>query len=202
VKLVAIFVRHGETEANADHLFRGPLDYPLDEKGIEQAKKVREFLKNRRFMEAYRSAKIRTKQTADEVLPADVPVLVTKNLNAWNVGDLAGKPKTDKNLAFVKKYQTKPAEVIPGGESLLQFRKRVDPMIHRIIRRGEQSGVPTIAFVHSSIVHELSQMFYSDHQKVKVQPGGIIGVFKTPTGYKLKALYGESESPDDQNIGS
>jgi uncharacterized phosphatase len=172
MKPVAYFVRHGSTKLNDEGRFRGPTDIPLDENGKDQAKQLAEYFKGRQFSGAYSSSKKRSKSTLDEILKkAKAPkAKVVKDFDAWNVGDLAGKPKDEDNLKIVKHYQDNPQEKIPGGERLNDFRKRLDPKIMMAIHKGESSEHPTISAVHSSTIHQISHLFHGDHQKVKVRP--------------------------------
>src|ERR1700688_469384 len=184
-KLVAIFVRHGQTEANKEKRFRGAMEIPLDNVGRQQALDARSFLATKLGKQplgnAYSSSKERTRETGSLFFP-DGRTKVIKDFDALNVGKFSGQKKTDENMKEIMHYQKNPDEKIPGGERITDFRKRVDPNISRMIEEGEESGKPTIAFVHSSIIHEVSHLLHHDHNAVKVTPGGIVGVYKRPNG--------------------
>jgi probable phosphoglycerate mutase len=208
MKIVAYFARHGTTEANQEHKFRGPLDIPLDDRGKEDAENLASYFKGRSFSGAFSSSKTRSKDTLDTILKkvknAPKPEAV-KNLDPLNVGDLAGKPKDEKSLKIIQHHQDNPDEKIPGGERLNDFRKRVDPKIMMIIRRGEESGTPSLSVVHSSTIHQISHLFHGNHNAVKVRPGGIVAVYKdpqSPKGYTARAILKESYHPDDKHFGS
>lgn len=203
LKPVAYFVRHGSTELNDAGKFRGPIDVPLDEKGKEQAEGLGDFFKGRKFSAAYHSSKKRTLQTLESILEktkSKVKPKMVKDFDAFNVGELAGKPKDQENLATIRYYQDHPDEKIPGGERLNDFRKRADAKIMMAIRKGELSKYPSISVVHSSIIHELSHLLHGDHNKVKVAPGGVVGVYKDdqdPSGYKAIPLLKEIKHSED-----
>lgn len=203
-KLVALFVRHGSTKLNSDGRFRGPLNPDLDEKGVEQAKTVGQQLKGRSFSSAFTSSKKRSKQTADIALQdlEGSRSRALKQLDPLNIGDFAGQPKNDENMKKIVHYQENPNETIPGGESLNQFRKRVNPKLKMIIRRGEEAGRPSLAFVHSSTIHQLGHLLHNDHNHVKVKPGGTAGVFRGPYGLYVKALTKENRDEKDQHMVS
>ena len=200
-KLIAIFARHGSTKLNDQGKFRGPADPDLDDKGKEQAEQIGKQLKGRSFSGVFTSSKKRSKQTADIALDGKKHKAV-KNLDPLNVGDFAGQPKNDENMKQIVHHQENPDEVIPGGESINQFRARVNPKIKMIIRRGEDSGKPAVAFVHSSTIHQLGHLLHDDHNHVKVKPGGMAGVFKGPLGYYAKALTKESHDEKDKHMVS
>jgi len=204
MSVVAYFVRHGETGLNKEKAFRGPLDVELNEDGHKQAEELRDFFDDSSFSSAFTSDKKRTKATAKTVLGnRKIRLKKVKQLDSYNVGDLAGQPKNEANMALVKYYQEHPDEVIPGGESLNQFRKDADPKIMMVIKRGAAASEPAIAFVHSSIIHEISNLLHGDHQAVKVQPGGVVAVLKMPNGkYKAVAILKESKPHEDKSFGS
>jgi len=176
-RLLAYFVRHGTTTLNATKCFRGPFDPPLDEKGFQDAAKLKEWFKDKELGEAYTSPKLRAQQTAGVLLePHEIEPIVDPNLVAWNVGHLGGKPKAAHNDE-IDYYQNHPDEPIPGGESLNAFKTRLRPTIRHIIKRGMETGLPSIAVAHSSIIHEIGAMFHGHHGAVLVHPGGVVGVF-------------------------
>lgn len=203
LKAVAYFVRHGSTELNDAGKFRGPLDISLDEKGRKQAEELAKFFEGRKFSATYHSSKKRTKQTLDSILgesKSKVKPKLVKDFDAFNVGDLAGKSKSPENLKVIRYYQAHPDEKVPGGERLTDFRKRTDPKIMMVIKKGAASSLPTLSVVHSSIIHEISNLLHGDHNKVKVEPGGVVGVYKDDqdsAGYKAIALLKEITHPED-----
>ena len=204
MSVVAFFVRHGETGLNKNHAFRGPLDVELNEDGHKQAEELKDFFDDSNFSSAFTSDKKRTKATAKTVLgDRKIRLKKVKQLDSYDVGDLSGKPKNEANMALVKYYQDHPDEVIPGGESLSKFRKDSDPKIMMIIKRGAQASEPAIAFVHSSIIHELSHLLHNDHQWAKVQPGGVVAVLKNQDGtFKAVPIFRESKKTEDKSFGS
>jgi broad specificity phosphatase PhoE len=205
-KLVALFMRHGQTEANKERKFRGPLNFPLDNVGRQQALDARRFLAGflggQQLGKAYRSSKDRAKETSDLVLGSGKTQTVP-NFDALNVGNFAGQPKTDENMKAIMHYQKNPNEKIPGGERINDFRARTNPEIKMAISEGEKSGHPTISFVHSSTIHQVSHLLHGDHNAVKVSPGGIVGVYKRPNGgYYASALLHESKNAQDKHMMS
>lgn len=200
-KLIALFVRHGSTEGNSKGLFRGPKDYDLDETGKKQAEDVGKQLGERNFSGSFTSSRKRSKQTANIAQPEKKHKSL-KALDPFNVGEFAGQPKNDENMKKLVHYQNNPDETIPGGESLNDFRNRVNPKLKMIMRRGEESGKPAIAFVHSSTIHQLGHLLHDDHNHVKVKPGGMAGVFKGPYGLYAKALTKESQDEKDKHMVS
>jgi len=195
-RLLAYFVRHGTTGLNQAKCFRGPFDPPLDEKGYQDAIKLKDYFKDKELGEAFSSPKLRAQQTAQTLLePHDIEPLIDKNLVAWNVGYLGGQPKAKHNDE-IDYYQNHPDEPIPGGESLNAFKTRLRPSIRHIIQRGHETGLPSIAVAHSSIVHEIGAMFHGHHQAVLVHPGGVVGVYLGAQGLYGEPLVGAKNKPE------
>jgi broad specificity phosphatase PhoE len=106
------------------------------------------------------------------------------NLRAWNVGYLAGQPKSE-HQDDISYFQRHPDEQIPNGESLNQFRQRVHPSILKALQSGISTGKPSIVFAHSSICKEVGNMLHGDHNAGNVKPGGILQVVKDENGFKV-----------------
>lgn len=194
---VAYFVRHGQTALNAADSYRGPIDAQLDEKGIQDGKEVGQFLSDKPLGTAYSSDMERVMHTADlavgmrGIVPSSTP-----DLRSWNVGKFAGQPKAGNEFPM-KMYQDNPDEKIPGGESLKAFRTRVQPRIKVAIMKGIHSGVPSVTFTHSSVIHEVCNVIHGDHEYDKVKPGGVLGVFHNPKTNKLsaRAIFKQDKGP-------
>jgi broad specificity phosphatase PhoE len=203
-KIVSYFIRHGETDLNKKDEFRGDADVPLNEEGERQAQALVPIFRHRQFSAAFHSGMRRTAQTL-EPLMQDKGMESTKidDMNSLNTGDFTGLPKTEENKKKLEWYRQHPDEVIPGGERVQDFRDRIDPKIMMAIRIGEDAGLPTISAVHGSVMRELSRLFNNgDYNKVKVDPGGVVGVFKTPNGYETKPLIRENDGEEDIQPGS
>lgn len=188
-KLVAYFVRHGETPGNAKGLFRGALDFPLSEKGQKDAEHLKDYFSNINLGTAYSSDTQRARSTAETTLePKGMTASETPDLRSWNVGYLAGLPKSE-HQNDIDFFQHNDNTVIPNGESLNQFRRRVQPRIKNSILKGIQEGIPSITFTHSSVVQEVSHLLHNDYKFAKVKPGGVIGVYHNGNKLSVKALF-------------
>jgi len=177
-QILAYFVRHGTTAANEANVFRGPLDPPLDENGARDALRLKAFFKTTQFGDTYTSDKLRAQTTAAIILqPHEIEAIPTKQLNAWNVGYLAGKAK-DEHQDEIGYFQKHPEHRIPQGESLNEFKDRVEPAILHAINRGEETGKPTLVVTHSSVIHQVGTLLHGDHTAALVRPGGVVAVKK------------------------
>ncbi len=182
--VLAYFIRHGTTSLNESHAFRGPLNPPLDGKGASDAVQLKKYFENIDLGDAYTSDKLRAETTAQTILePKGIEPIATNLLNSWNVGFLAGKPK-EGNEETIKYYQDNPDQKIPHGESLNQFRARIRPVIQNIVKRGHEVGLPSIAVVHSSVIHEVGNIFHGNHNAALVKPGGVVAVVHGDKGIR------------------
>lgn len=196
-KVLAYFVRHGETPSNAANLFRGESNPPLDENGFKQAQEAKSFLGTQEFGEIIGSDKLRVQQTAEIVLDKrpEEP-LYTPKLRAWNVGYLTGLPK-DTHQGEIDHYQDNPDVKVPRGESLNEFRGRVNPMIKFAIKRGAETGLPSLVFAHSSVIHQVGHLLHGNHEAALVHPGGIAAVKLGAKGLYAEPLF----KPENKKVG-
>lgn len=188
-KLVAVVVRHGTTQNNEQGLFRGNIDIPLDDKGHQDALTLQARFKNQKFSHAYASDLLRARNTAETILSThDLKPSLERSLRSWNVGFLSGLPKAD-HKDDIKFYQTHLYCAIPGGESLAEFRGRVDPFLKKALRQGFEADLPVLIVTHSSNIHELSHLLHNDHTAALVEPGGVVLVTYEGECFIANAVY-------------
>lgn len=208
-KIVAFFVRHGETDLNDPpngdkERFRGDADVLLNDSGKKQAESLVPLFNAREFSAAFHSGMQRTAQTLEPLMKAKgMEAHKIDGLNSLNTGDFTGLPKNEENKKKLEYYRTHPSVRIPGGESVNEFRKRVDPRLMRIIRLGEDAGKPTIAAMHGSIMREISRLLCGgDYNAVKVDPGGVVAIYKDENGYSAVPILRENLAEEDIQPGS
>lgn len=111
-----LFMRHGETEANAADVICGSTDLPLSARGQDQARQAAMALAGCRIARIIVSPLLRARQTAEAVAAVTrVPVLVAEGLAERNWGEWEGQPRVG-----LRRDATP-----PGGESPAAFRDRV-----------------------------------------------------------------------------
>jgi probable phosphoglycerate mutase len=200
MKIVAFFIRHGETDLNQADAFRGDIDIPLNENGLQQAADLPNYLAAYKLSALFHSGMKRTAQTLEPLAKAkNLTSTGIKDFNSLDTGDFSGLPKNEENRDKMAYYRENPEEVIPGGESVQAFRDRVDPLISKVITIGEESGAPAAAAIHGSVMREISRLFDKSYDSLKVEPGGIIGIFKSQDGYKVQPLVKESKDEEDMD---
>lgn len=131
-------VRHGETEGNAKRWFQGATDVPLNERGLEQARRLGAFLKDIRLDAIYASPLVRAKTTAEAVAaphgmePILCPELREISFGVWECHtyeEITTKWPGEME-AFYASNGTLRAR---GGESFLEVRDRVTKKTKEIL---------------------------------------------------------------------
>src|SRR6266516_4780399 len=121
--ILVYLARHGSTDLNTSGCFRGPINAPLDTRGWNDANHLGYYFKPIDLAAIFHSDKQRTRETAAVVKREKEPeehvdTFENHDLQALNVGDLAGQPKDKENLKIVGWHVDNPEVPLPGGESL------------------------------------------------------------------------------------
>lgn len=174
--VVCYIVRHGQTKANDQGIFRGLKNFPLDEKGVQDAEEARDYLKDKTIGSAYTSDLDRARKTAHIVLGPDKKIKVLSSLEPIDVGSLSGKKK-DEHKEIMQYLQDNKDEPFPGGgQTINEFNKQSRKPLLAAIRAGVQNGSPSLVSTHASVVHSLGHLLHEDHKAALVKPGGIVEV--------------------------
>lgn len=157
-----VLVRHGKSEWNEKGLWTGWRDIPLAQKGIEEAQKTGEELKNVHFDYAYTSALIRAQQTLDQILKIinqQPPVTNHQSLNERDYGDYTEKNKWDiqkelgeEEFQRIRRSWDYPP---PNGESLKMVYERVLPYYTSTIEPKLKEGKNVIIAAHGNSLRAL-----------------------------------------------
>lgn len=111
-----LFVRHGETDWNAQRRWQGHADVPLNDRGREQARELAESLGDERIDVIYTSDLSRARDTAEAVgARLGVGVVVDADLREIDVGPIEGL--TADEAAAYEGWQGEPKEL--HGERVL-----------------------------------------------------------------------------------
>lgn len=160
-----LFLRHGQTRANADDIICGRTDLPLTPAGQEQARQAAAFLQGTRLRQIVVSPLLRARQTAQpaaEVLglaPRIVDDLAERDWGAWE-----GQPRT-----MLQREATP-----PGGESPQGFATRIRAGLEQI-----DLSIPTLIVAHAGTGREVHALLHrsppprlTNAQIVMWQPSG------------------------------
>lgn len=125
------FLRHGETDWNAQNLSQGNVDIPLNETGLAQARSAALLLRNRGITSIISSPLSRAKVTADIAgKTLGLPVDVEPDLREVAFGVQEGQPMSEWFTAWVAGALT-PA----GAESFPDLTRRGVAAINRCTAR-------------------------------------------------------------------
>ena len=141
------FLRHGETDWNAQGLSQGRTDIPLNAVGVMQAERAARTLRTARIATVVASPLLRARRTA-EIVAAELrlPVALDPDLAEVNFGDQEGQPMGDWYDDWIDGRYT-PA----GGES---FAGLLDRAV-RAVNRATALPAPVLVVAHGALFRAL-----------------------------------------------
>ena len=163
--MAKIFIfRHGETLDNKDWIFSGFRDSDLTPKGIEEAKKIGEELKNEHVTKAYQSDQIRSKHTLDLVLNGyheGFEIITDPRIKERDYRDLTGLSKDEieqkepeNYKLWHRSYDVPP----PNGESLKDVEVRVLSFLNELLPTLKKDDVVFIS-AHGNSIRPMRRYF-------------------------------------------
>ena len=134
------FLRHGESVGNVERRWQGQADFPLTEKGCEQARAIgdRWLAEGHSFDHIFASPQKRAKETADII--ADILKLSVETDPIWmerNIGGIAGMTNDEVNQRYPMRNNVTPFTPIVGddGEGNWELYLRAGRALHVLINR-------------------------------------------------------------------
>ena len=134
--------RHGESEGNIKNVFYGRTDFPLTEKGREEAVNLGREIALYKIERCYSSTLIRARHTAELALKdLKMPIslhdeLMEQDMGEWEClefTEIVKDPIKD-GARLVRGW----AEVqVPGGENFEDVKNRVKPLLNKILEKNE-----------------------------------------------------------------
>ena len=141
------FLRHGETDWNAQGLSQGRTDIPLNKVGVMQAERAAVTLRTARIATIVASPLVRAHRTAEIVAaPLGLPVHLDPDLAEVNFGEQEGQPMGDWYDDWIAGTYT-PAD----AES---FQDLVDRAV-RAVNRALAQPAPTLVVAHGALFRAL-----------------------------------------------
>jgi broad specificity phosphatase PhoE len=150
---VLIFVRHGQSEANAAGLLAGRLDSPVTELGLLQAGRLGDALAAAGVKASARvacSPLRRTVATAEricEALGRETPPLVEDRLIELDYGVFDGMPMGEVPADAWSSWRADAAWRPEGGETLLEVQSRVESWITEVADEAGSGDVVAVTHV-------------------------------------------------------
>ena len=155
------FVRHGLTKANIDAKYAGVWNIPVCEEGEKRLRDLKEKHKYPKVEKIYSSPLIRCIQTCNIIYPEVGPEIV-EDLKEYNFGDWEGKPHRElvKNDKYVEWIKNNRESSPPGGESGIDFNKRVCNALENIIENSVKNQIKSSAiFSHGGVIARLLSIY-------------------------------------------
>ena len=158
-----ILIRHGRTSNNKEDRVGTLEDIPLDHRGVEQAQKVAERLKEFPIGVIYSSPILRSKQTADIIADTfHMDVEIDKNLMEYNFGIISKHTMSEIRDKYPELYQDldqwmnmgptheRKRPIIPNSEPFKDFDKRLFEFKEKIL--DNHPGQVVAAITHLAVI--------------------------------------------------
>jgi len=145
-----LLVRHGETELNSSERLWGHTDVKLGALGLKQAERLRDRLASEKIDVIYSSGLKRALVTAEIVASKHrLNVISCAELREVDFGQLEGLTinEVDQRYPEVTELRMKRSLEMkyPGGDSFLEFSKRVSKFLDRLERHTDDETVLIVA---------------------------------------------------------
>ena len=132
-----ILIRHGETDYSLERRYCGLTDAPLNEKGVEQAEELCRRLNGEGVDRVYSSDSRRALEFARMVF-TNKKIEAAPEFREMNFGVFEGltyEEIMERHVEIYKKWLKDPLEtVIPEGNSLVDFKERIEKALEKIVR--------------------------------------------------------------------
>ncbi len=152
-------VRHGQSQGNLHDLFLGHTDLDLTELGYEQAGLAADHLAKHQMDAIYSSDLSRAFHTAQVVAQRKgLPVITNPELREIYAGQWEHQPYYDLKTNWPEAFRVWDTDFgnshCPGGESVLQFQKRITGAVERIAKAHPGKTVCIVS--HAAAIRVLS----------------------------------------------
>ena len=172
------FVRHGETNWNAERRMQGHIDIPLNANGISQAERLANALirVKHSFDVIYSSDLERALHTANVVANAlSLAVQTTPQLRERNVGQLQGLLLSEAPVLLPEIWQSHIARELDhdlgGGESIRAFHQRMQGVLELLLRQHRGQSILAVSHGGSlDMIYRIVTQQALDAERVAVVP--------------------------------
>lgn len=141
-----IFVRHGQSVANAEGWLSGHIDTPLTDLGREQARRCRELLAGRAIDRVFSSDLVRASETAALVWP-ELQAVQHPALRERHLGDHQLRDKAALRASGLLDVLLTWDGAAPGGESQRALAQRAVPWL-----AANQAPGTTLIVAHGGLI--------------------------------------------------
>ncbi len=144
-----VLVRHGETEWSKAGQHTGRTDIPLNDRGREEALRLREQLAGSAFARVFSSPLSRALETARLAGYSD-RVETVEDLLEWDYGDYEGRTTAD--IRSTRRRWSLWMDGTPGGESAADVGARVDGFLKELRDLDDE----VLLFAHGHVLRVLT----------------------------------------------
>jgi 2,3-bisphosphoglycerate-dependent phosphoglycerate mutase len=141
--LELIIARHGQSVADIEKRHEGRADFPLTNLGKEQAEKLAHWLKDKAAFDYIISSPLKRAAETSEIVSKTCgkEIFYDERLMEWNNGVLAGLLRSEAQEKYpIPEGGRKYFERIPEGESIIEFRARVEEFFAELLDRAESGS--------------------------------------------------------------
>jgi broad specificity phosphatase PhoE len=148
-------IRHGETQANREGIFRGRGEVPLSPAGLKQAGELRAYFSGLKVERVFSSPLKRAAETAAICFPGRV-IELQELLNNLDLGRWAGRSKKEiarEEPELWRRWLEEPERMsFPGGESLAAVKARTRHF-NRLLASANEERIAVVS--HRSVFKAL-----------------------------------------------
>ena len=187
-------VRHGQTLQNRAGLLQGRSDFPLNEMGREQARRVGAFFREQgvRFDAVYTSPLRRAVQTAALIAGETVPLRVDERLVEMDYGPYEGmdlRAPAPEVLAFFRDFVNVPAPA--GMEKLSAVTARLGAFLEQLRPEAEERDilVSTHAIALKGALEYLTPASRGSYWAKNIGNCAVYRTAPTAGGYRVPELW-------------
>jgi probable phosphoglycerate mutase len=192
-KSLILLMRHGQIPQFSPRRYIGKQDFPLDETGLDQARKTGRYLAELNIDRVFCSNLLRTRQTAELARP-DFKSKITQidELQEIDLGLWEGLTKQQVMADYPSEYEERGLNMgsyrTPEGESFADVQQRALNAFHKIAEIGGTSLVVAHGGVNRTILCHLLGMDLNNLFKIDQQYCGINLISKTSKGYTVHSV--------------
>ncbi|WP_163100799.1 histidine phosphatase family protein [Peribacillus alkalitolerans] len=159
--MIKLFVtRHGETEWNLEKRMQGWKDSPLTQKGLQNARLLRDRLHDVQFSTVYSSPSKRAFQTAQTIVGETTEIRIEDDLREIGMGDWEGQKQEDIQAAYPDAFHsfwnTPHLFETSNGETFQQLYNRVERFLHKLQHDHQEETVLVVThtvFIKTLLVY-------------------------------------------------
>ncbi|MCA9883250.1 MAG: histidine phosphatase family protein [Anaerolineae bacterium] len=186
----ALFVRHGETDYNAERRIQGHLNVALNDRGHEQAKALAEHLTDLSIGSIYSSDLVRAYQTAEYIAERlSLPIITDERLREVNLGVFQGLTgdelrRSPHHADAYAMWRSDETYAPTGGESFQQLGDRTLASWQEI---SEASADDTVLIVtHGGNIRSLISRLFPMEERPHILNTSVTELHRNSDGWILR----------------